>query len=84
MGADVDRGDAGLTVGGGAAVCRLDVDLHDVGEAHHRIAALAAFADGPRPLRGIGHLRGHETDRLAALAADWPRWAARSWRPRTR
>ena len=28
------------------------------------------FADGPSRLRGIGHLRGHETDRLAALVTD--------------
>ena len=31
------------------------------------IAALCALADGPSRLTGIGHLRGHETDRLQAL-----------------
>jgi 3-phosphoshikimate 1-carboxyvinyltransferase len=34
------------------------------------VAALAALADGPSHLRGIAHLRGHETDRLAALVAE--------------
>jgi 3-phosphoshikimate 1-carboxyvinyltransferase len=34
------------------------------------VAALAALADGPSVLSGIAHLRGHETDRLAALAAE--------------
>ena len=34
------------------------------------IAALCALADTPSSLRGIGHLRLHETDRLAALAAE--------------
>jgi 3-phosphoshikimate 1-carboxyvinyltransferase len=31
------------------------------------LAALCALADGPSRLTGIGHLRGHETDRLQAL-----------------
>ena len=34
------------------------------------MAALAALADSPSWLRGIAHLRGHETDRLAALTAE--------------
>ncbi len=46
----------------------VDVDLHDVGELTPVLAAVAAVADGPSYLRGIAHLRGHETDRLAALA----------------
>ena len=45
----------------------IDVDLHDVGELTPSIAALAALADSPSHLRGIAHLRLHETDRLAAL-----------------
>ncbi len=46
----------------------IDVDLHDVGELTPSIAAVAALADSPSSLRGIAHLRLHETDRLAALA----------------
>ena len=48
----------------------IDVDLHDVGELTPAIAALCALADSPSHLRGIGHIRGHETDRLAALAIE--------------
>src|SRR5262249_40985576 len=34
------------------------------------VAALCALADGPSRLRGVGHIRGHETDRLSALARE--------------
>ena len=51
--------------------CRgIDVDLHDVGELTPAVAALCALADSPSHLRGIAHIRGHETDRLAALATE--------------
>ena len=51
-------------------IAGIDADLRDVGELTPVLAALAALADGPSRLRGIAHLRGHETDRLAALAAE--------------
>ena len=53
-----------------ATLLGIDVDLHDVGELTPAIAALCALADGPSHLRGIAHIRGHETDRLAALATE--------------
>jgi len=59
-----------LTVTGTGVVHGLDLDLHDAGELAPTIAALAALADSPTRLRGIAHLRGHETDRLAALATE--------------
>ena len=34
------------------------------------VAALVALAEGPSYLRGIAHVRGHETDRIAALATE--------------
>jgi len=70
FGAEVVLSDAGLTVSGGDAVQPVDVDLHDVGELTPVVAAIAALADGPSYLRGIAHLRGHETDRLAALTTE--------------
>jgi len=70
MGASVALDADGLTVTGPTGLSGIDVDLHDVGELTPTVAALALFADGPSELRGIGHLRGHETDRLAALATD--------------
>jgi 3-phosphoshikimate 1-carboxyvinyltransferase len=60
----------GLQVRGTGRVLGLDADLGAVGELAPTIAGLAAFAETPSTLRGIGHLRGHETDRLAALATE--------------
>ena len=70
MGCDVARGPHGLTVTGGSAIRGIDVDLHDAGELTPVVAALCALAQGPSYLRGIAHIRGHETDRLAALATE--------------
>lgn len=70
MGASVTRGPQGLEVTGAGRVRGIDADLHEVGELTPTIAAIAALADGPSRLRGIAHLRGHETDRLAALATE--------------
>ena len=70
MGCAVRRDAAGLTVTGPDRLTGIDVDLHDVGELTPTVAALAVLADGPSVLRGIAHLRGHETDRLAALVAE--------------
>lgn len=70
MGASVEFTDQGLRITGGGSIHGIDVDLHDVGELTPSIAAVAALADTPSSLRGIAHLRLHETDRLAALAAE--------------
>ncbi|MFC7447530.1 3-phosphoshikimate 1-carboxyvinyltransferase [Rhodococcus daqingensis] len=70
MGADVSLADSTLTVRGPRSLRGIDVDLHDIGELTPTVAALAALADGPSTLRGIAHLRGHETDRLAALRTE--------------
>jgi 3-phosphoshikimate 1-carboxyvinyltransferase len=70
MGADVTLGDDGLTVRGSGRISGLDYDLHDVGELTPVVAALCALASSPSHLRGVAHIRGHETDRLAALATE--------------
>ncbi|HEY0449217.1 3-phosphoshikimate 1-carboxyvinyltransferase [Actinophytocola sp.] len=70
MGCAVERTPAGLTATGPTELSGVDIDLHDVGELTPTVAALAALAAGPSVLRGIAHLRGHETDRLAALVAE--------------
>ena len=46
------------------------IDMSDIGELTPTVAALAACANSPSELTGIAHLRGHETDRLAALTAE--------------
>jgi 3-phosphoshikimate 1-carboxyvinyltransferase len=63
----VDGGD-GLV--GGAALPGVDIDLSRGGELTPALVALAALASGASTITGIGHLRGHETDRLAALVAE--------------
>jgi 3-phosphoshikimate 1-carboxyvinyltransferase len=70
MGSTCEFIDGGLKLTGGPAIHGIDIDLHDVGELTPSIAALAALADSPSHLRGIGHLRLHETDRLAALTQE--------------
>ena len=70
MGCAVELTDAGLEARGGDTVHGVDIDLHDVGELTPVVAALCAFADSPSHLRGIAHIRAHETDRLAALARE--------------
>ncbi len=70
MGASVRLDASGLTVTGPDTLGGIDIDLHDVGELTPTIVAMALFADETSHLRGIGHLRGHETDRLSAIAAD--------------
>lgn len=70
MGAELTLDADGLTISGTGAIHGIDIDLHDVGELAPAVAALAALADSPSHLRGIAHIRGHETDRLAALATE--------------
>jgi 3-phosphoshikimate 1-carboxyvinyltransferase len=60
----------GLTVTGTGRIRPVTADLADVSESATVAAALAALADGPSLLTGIGHMRRHETDRLAALATE--------------
>ena len=61
---------SGLRVTGSGTLLGIDVDLHDVGELTPAVAALCALAEAPSHLRGVAHIRGHETDRLAALATE--------------
>jgi 3-phosphoshikimate 1-carboxyvinyltransferase len=70
MGAKVSRGPSGLTVTGDGNIHGIEIDLSIGGELTPVVAALAALADSPSRIWGVAHLRGHETDRLAALAAE--------------
>ncbi len=67
MGAHVDWSGSGLRVTGAGPVQGIDVDLHEASELTPTVAALAALAASPSWIRGVAHIRGHETDRLAAL-----------------
>ena len=68
MGAEVRLDHTGLTVTGDGSLDGVDIDLHDASELTPTVAALAALASTPTWIRGVAHIRGHETDRLAALA----------------
>jgi len=72
LGSAVRHSSSYIEVQGSGAYQGFDVDLHDVGELTPAVAALAALAatGSVSQLRGIAHLRGHETDRLAALSAE--------------
>ncbi len=70
MGGHCELSDAGLTVNGPPQPSGIDVDMGDIGELVPTVAAVAAVASGPTHLYGIGHLRGHETDRLAAIVTE--------------
>lgn len=70
MGADISLDSAGLHLQGPAELAPVDIDMSAVGELVPTVASVAAFAEGPSQLLGVAHLRGHETDRLAALAAE--------------
>ena len=70
MGATVICNEAGLTVTGTGAIAPLTADLHEASELTPVLAALCALADGESRITGVAHIRGHETDRLAALATE--------------
>lgn len=70
MGCRVTHLPEGLEVVGPERLTGVDLDMHDIGELTPAVAALCALADSPSLLRGIAHIRGHETDRLTALATE--------------
>jgi len=70
MGATVARSGNDLVFTGTGVINGIAVDLSIGGELAPVIIALAVLADGPSTITGIAHLRGHETDRLAALTAE--------------
>jgi 3-phosphoshikimate 1-carboxyvinyltransferase len=70
MGASVTHDADGLTVTGSGSIGPLVADLHEASELTPVLAALAALADGESRICGVAHIRGHETDRLAALRTE--------------
>lgn len=77
LGARCDLSSRQLTVSGPEHLLGLDADLRAVGELTPVLAALAALAETPSRFTGIGHLRGHETDRLSALQTELTRLGGR-------
>jgi 3-phosphoshikimate 1-carboxyvinyltransferase len=70
FGATVTRDGDRLTVTGPERIQGVQLDLTTGGELAPALVAIAALAESPSEITGIGHIRHHETDRLAALAAE--------------
>lgn len=70
LGGDVRRSPGSVTVSGDGVVRGADLDLSLASELTCVAAALLAVADAPGRIRGVAHVRGHETDRLAALETE--------------
>ncbi|PWH05368.1 3-phosphoshikimate 1-carboxyvinyltransferase [Brachybacterium endophyticum] len=78
MGAECWREEGDVCFRGTGTIHGIDADLSATGELTPTIAALAALADSPSHLRGIKHLRGHETDRIHALATELSKLGCRT------
>lgn len=70
MGGRCDVSAEGLVVTGGSAIHGLEADLSEVSELVPVFSALAVLAESPSRLTGVAHIRGHETDRITALAME--------------
>ena len=70
MGGDVTSSEASVTVSGTGQISGIDIDLHDTSELTPVVAGLACLGSGPTVIRGVAHIRGHETNRLAALSTE--------------
>lgn len=73
FGARVDHVEDRVTLHGPQRLRGIDVDLHSASELTPVVASLGALAEGTTRIRGVGHIRGHETDRLAALVREFTR-----------
>jgi len=69
MGATVSR-DENATVVRGGALHGVEVDLSDLSDTAPTLAVVAAFADSPTRVTGVGFIRRKETDRIAAVVAE--------------
>jgi 3-phosphoshikimate 1-carboxyvinyltransferase len=70
MGATVTRSADSLTVSASGALRGVDVDMADISDTAQTLAAVAVYADSPTRVRGIGFIRGKETDRVAAVVTE--------------
>ena len=73
MGASVEDRPEGLTVTGGGSLLGGEFDLRDMPDMAQTLAVVAACAVGPTRVTGVGFIRGHETDRIAAVVRELQR-----------
>ena len=70
MGATTERDGDRLRARSDGQLRGTELDLHAASELTPVAAALATFAAGTTTISGVAHIRGHETDRLAAISAE--------------
>lgn len=70
MGCTVNRDDTSTSVRGPSCLQGVDADMRHISDVAQTLAALAPFADGPTAIRGIAHIRGKETERVAAMVKE--------------
>lgn len=78
MGAEVHQTATSTEVRGTGTLHGIDVDLTDMPDVAQTVAVVAPFADGPTRVRGVEVIRGHETDRIAAVVAELTRCGIRA------
>jgi len=67
MGAKIELNQNQLILKSDSKIKGINYNLKDVGELTPVLVAISLFANSKSEFSGISHLRGHETDRLAAL-----------------
>lgn len=75
MGCRVEYGEREISVTGGP-LRGIDVDMNSISDTAQTLAAVALFADGPTTIRGVGHNRHKETDRISDLARELRKFGA--------
>jgi 3-phosphoshikimate 1-carboxyvinyltransferase len=73
MGAEVDRTATSTTVRSTGQLRGIEADLSQISDTAQTLAVVAAFADGPTRVTGIGFIRGKETDRIHAVVTELQR-----------
>jgi 3-phosphoshikimate 1-carboxyvinyltransferase len=70
MGATVERGFERTTVRGTGALHGIEIDLRHLSDMVPTLAAVAVFADSPTTIRGVGFIRGKESNRIQAVVTE--------------
>ncbi|HEV2068541.1 MAG TPA: 3-phosphoshikimate 1-carboxyvinyltransferase [Acidimicrobiales bacterium] len=70
MGASVRREAAEVEVSGGGELRGIEVDMAGCSDQAQTLATVAVFASSPTRIKGIGFIRGKETDRIAAVVTE--------------
>lgn len=70
LGASSEPGPDGLSAWTEGELVGCDLDMHAASELTPAVAALAVFANGVTRITGVGHIRGHETNRIEAIVRE--------------